>query len=735
MTMTEPELRTPVQPPRDDLFRSADFELRQDADDAEPVLYGHFAVFNRWAEIDSFFEGRFLERIAPGAFKKTFQENRTNIRVLFQHGFDPQIGDQVLGNIRELREDRTGAYYEVLLFEGIPPLILNGLRNGSYGASFRFRVIKEEFVREPETSDYNPEGLPERTILELQLQEFGPVTFPAYEGATAQARSLTDEMRSKREPARPTPEKAGEPEVSTPEPEPVRATPPKVTSTDVKEAQMSEQFHSVEEIEARMADVVTELEQIETRSEGELLSAEDQATWDSRSKLYEELEERAAAWRKRQKRLTELKSRSENIVTGGKVEYGPEDETPVREDRSVRKTNGSFPVRNIHDLREYRSASSSREREEELIKEGARRIVERSTFPEFVDETKTRSRINRLLDTIDNPDPELDPQGVKGVIARRIIQTGSQTYRRAFAKIMTMQYPDPDEMRALSLTGSAGGFAVPFALDPTILNTSNGVVNPIRQLARVIQITGDTWKGVTSTGITATYEAEATETTDNAPTLVQPEISTEKAQAFVPYSIEVGQDWSGMENDIAELLADSKDTLEAAKFISGTGTNEPFGVAVGTTTTVNAAAGADAFTLANLYTLMGALPPRYRPRGAWVGDLALLNRIRQFETAGGSTSAVWVDGLQADTPGRLLGKPAYEASEMPNDATTGNKFLIFGDFSRYVIVERVGLNIENIPHLMGANRRPTGQRGLYAYWRNGAKVVDANAFRALLGTA
>jgi hypothetical protein len=40
-----------------------------------------------------------------------------------------------------------------------------------------------------------------------------------------------------------------------------------------------------------------------------------------------------------------------------------------------------------------------------------------------------------------------------------------------------------------------------------------------------------------------------------------------------------------------------------------------------------------------------------------------------------------------------------------------------------------------MPHLFGSNRRPTGERGLYAYWRNGSKLVDANAFRALTGIA
>jgi predicted phage gp36 major capsid-like protein len=40
-----------------------------------------------------------------------------------------------------------------------------------------------------------------------------------------------------------------------------------------------------------------------------------------------------------------------------------------------------------------------------------------------------------------------------------------------------------------------------------------------------------------------------------------------------------------------------------------------------------------------------------------------------------------------------------------------------------------------VPHLFGANRRPTGQRGLYAFWRNNSKVLVDNAFRVLFKAA
>jgi hypothetical protein len=55
------------------------------------------------------------------------------------------------------------------------------------------QVIQEDFNERPDKSDYNPLGLPERTINEIRLYEFGPVTFPAYANTTPGLRSLTDD--------------------------------------------------------------------------------------------------------------------------------------------------------------------------------------------------------------------------------------------------------------------------------------------------------------------------------------------------------------------------------------------------------------------------------------------------------------------------------------------------------------------------------------------------------------
>jgi HK97 family phage prohead protease len=99
--------------PRDNLFRGyygVPLELRDDSAESAPsTLFGHFTKFDTWNEIDTWFEGRFLERVERGAFAKTMKESRDAVKVMFDHGYDPQIGNKSLGAVADLREDDDAA--------------------------------------------------------------------------------------------------------------------------------------------------------------------------------------------------------------------------------------------------------------------------------------------------------------------------------------------------------------------------------------------------------------------------------------------------------------------------------------------------------------------------------------------------------------------------------------------------------------------------------------------------
>jgi HK97 family phage major capsid protein len=485
---------------------------------------------------------------------------------------------------------------------------------------------------------------------------------------------------------------------------------------------------TIEELVVQRDECKARVAELDAEYTGERFSEEAREEWNKLNEEIDELEKRIGELEARQQRVSDLEK-------DGSSERGAEFQV-----------GNVVRVENIYDLSSVRRSYDDPAVEGQDLRDRAKKVLETAVLPHPDSErVDAKGHVERLIEMKDSDD---------GRFSRYLVATNAPAYRRAFPKLISpngmatltreeqtavMQVKAAE--RALSLTGASGGFAVPFVLDPTIIPTSNLAVNPFRAISRVEQITVDEWRGVSSAGITAAYAAEATEASDNAPTLAQPTVSTEKAQAFIPFSIEIGMDWNGLQVEMARLLQDAKDELEASKFATGSGTNEPQGVITGATSTTDTAT-ANAFVVADLYTLEAALGPRFRPRGVMVMNRAIAQKIRQFDTQGGAS--LWIDNLriglanQVPTPGsygdgaRVLGYGAYESSAMASTVTTGAKIIVFGDFSYYLIADRVGLSVELIPHMFAtANNRPSGQRGLYAYWRNGAGVLSTTAFKVL----
>ena len=326
-----------------------------------------------------------------------------------------------------------------------------------------------------------------------------------------------------------------------------------------------------------------------------------------------------------------------------------------------------------------------------------------------------------------------------GSIATRYLLTGSDSYRSGWSKLLDgRSYAlTSDESqaieRAASLTNAAGGFAVPFNLDPTVTLTSAGTNNPWRQISRVERGVTDDWNGVNSSGVVAGWNGELVENTDDSPTLTQPTVTAQKASAFVPFSIEIGQDWQGMEGEVRMMLDDAKDVLEGTAFATGSGTLQPRGIVTAlvaaSPSRINVTAGSNIIAKADVFATQANVGPRFRSAGSWVANLAIINAIRQL----GTTEDALLSTLVAGSPEQMLGRSVYESSDMDGTFGSGENYaLIYGDFRNYLIYDRIGMTVELIPHVFGTtNNYPTGQRGFYAHWRVGGNSRNDNAFSVL----
>jgi hypothetical protein len=158
-------------------------EVRMDGETGK--ICGYAAVFDTPTEL---WPG-FREVIRPGAFSKTLRE--ADVRALFNHDPNLVLGRNTSGTLK-LWEDARGLVYEI-----DPPntelgrSLVESLRRGDISqSSFGFWVIKERRLEDAAA------GVITRELLEVELQDVSPVTFPAYEETQAMVRSAREEIES-----------------------------------------------------------------------------------------------------------------------------------------------------------------------------------------------------------------------------------------------------------------------------------------------------------------------------------------------------------------------------------------------------------------------------------------------------------------------------------------------------------------------------------------------------------
>ena len=486
---------------------------------------------------------------------------------------------------------------------------------------------------------------------------------------------------------------------------------------------------NLEQIVARIGEIDAELAELRTldEDEGAEFTEDDQTRFDELGAEFDELDEKRGQAIARQDRMSKIRAAVEDPKNTMRNEAVPDGHTPVA------------PIPGMHtedpfDLDAVRSTLPGDMRARALTAVEQVRAVD--------DDAK--AEMTRKLERVSDP---------RGIVPELILRTSSDEYRSAWAKAMAgiAQTFTAEEARAvaavkefeartaLSLTQSA--YAVPAVVDPSVVLTSSGSTNPFRANARVETITANSWKAITSGGIAASWDGEAAAVSDDSPTLAQPEITAYKAQAFAIGSVEMANDWAAVGAELGREFADAKDQLEAAAFATGTGSSQPIGItkALDGGTSEQDPATAETFAIADVYATVKGVPPRFRGAGsrmAIMANLGTINAIRQFATA--DNYHAFLTDLGGGQPQRLLGYPLYEASTMKDyddfdaAATADNFLIVAGDWSKYVIVDRIGMAVEYVPHMFDTTAgTPTGQRGWYAYWRVGADSLVDGAFNML----
>ncbi|SCW77552.1 phage major capsid protein, HK97 family [Sphingobium faniae] len=284
-----------------------------------------------------------------------------------------------------------------------------------------------------------------------------------------------------------------------------------------------------------------------------------------------------------------------------------------------------------------------------------------------------------------------------------------------------------------------GGYVVPVDWEQGI-DRVLGTMSVMRQLARVVQISGQTYKKLVSLGgATSGWVGEEDgRPGTSTPTLRELALPSGEVYANPAATQQLLDD---ARFDVAGWLAEEISIefgeAESEAFITGNGKNKPRGVLaydtianasyawgkIGFVKTGAAAAFAGTDPGDALIDLLFALKQGYRNGAAFLTSDAVMAEIRKWKD--GQGNYLWAPPSTSDQVGTILGKPVYTDDYM--DTLGANKFPVaVADWKRaYTIADRIGVRILRDPY----TNKPFVQ--FYATKRVGGGVTNFEAIKLL----
>lgn len=270
---------------------------------------------------------------------------------------------------------------------------------------------------------------------------------------------------------------------------------------------------------------------------------------------------------------------------------------------------------------------------------------------------------------------------------------------------------------------STGGILAPEEVSKTILEKV-AEFSPVRSLASSISMSGPLLQLPRLVDEVEVGEVKETDDLpESEPSFEQIDLKPYEMAVVVPVTRILLEDAQiDLEGYLSNHVARRFGQKEAAWFVNGNGTTQAEGVLTSAEVSALETEAIDADALIDLFY---KIKTAYSQRGAWLMNRATMATVRKLKDTDGSY--LWQPSIAADVPPTLLGRPVYEAVDMPNAAADATP-IIFGDFaSGYTIADRVGFSTIR-DELTGAGN---GIIKLHARRRVGGRVVLGEALTKL----
>lgn len=219
---------------------------------------------------------------------------------------------------------------------------------------------------------------------------------------------------------------------------------------------------------------------------------------------------------------------------------------------------------------------------------------------------------------------------------------------------------------------------------------------------------------------TASWVGEGTALSENDPTFTTVTMSAWKVGQLLDISSELLQDnHFDVVGFVMEDMGRAIGQAAGAKYITGSGSNEPEGVVTAAGTGLTGGTGQSGEPTADeLIQVFHSVISPYRRNSFWLMNDTSVSKIAQLKDT--NNNYIWRQGLVAGEPDRLLGRPIVVDPNM-SDPGTGLKSIAFGDFGRFFRIREVNdIRLERSTDFRFSSDMVTYR----AVYRTDSKAVD-----------
>jgi len=317
------------------------------------------------------------------------------------------------------------------------------------------------------------------------------------------------------------------------------------------------------------------------------------------------------------------------------------------------------------------------------------------------------------------------------------------TLERAFESYLRTGQANQDitELRAQSVgTDSAGGYTVPDGFRNKLterLKAFGGLASAVEE----ISTTGGErlpWPTLDDTANTGVIATEGTAPGSGGADLVFGEkvlgafkyVAPGASQLPLRVSVELLQDSAfDVQALVTRKLGERIGRAQAAHWVTGNGTTEPFGIDTGTSGTAFTSAG---ITYAELVAAVHEVDPEYRTSAKWTFNDSTLAKIETIvDTTGRPILNSANDGIAAGPNNQnLLGYPVVIDQAWPTYTDGGTtKWGAFGDLKAGYVIRRV----KDMTLIVNPYSRANEGQVEYVLWARADGVPDdTNAYKVLI---